>query len=166
MATEPFARLRPPEGEGALRPLPLPDWLLVLTRVVLGASFLFSDHGNATPDELAGFLAFARSHAFGWYASLLDAVVIPHAALVGNLIVVAEVAVGLALILGVATRLAAVTALWLLANYLCAKGRMPWYPGIDASDILLSLILFFTAAGRIFGIDRFLHRQFPRVPLW
>ena len=166
MTTEPLAFLRTPEDEDGLRRPPLPGWLLVWTRIMLGASFLFSDHGNATPDELAGFLAFARSHAFGWYASFLDAVVVPHAALFGKLIVVAEVSVGLALILGVATRLAAVTALWLLANYLCAKGRMPWYPGIDASDILLALIILFTAAGRTFGIDRFLHRRFPRVPLW
>jgi uncharacterized membrane protein YphA (DoxX/SURF4 family) len=166
MTNAPFVPLGPFEREEALRRLPLPDWLLVLTRVVLGTSFLFSDHGDATPNELAGFLAFARSHAFGWYASFLDAVVIPHAAFFGKLIVVTEVTVGLALILGLATRLAAVTALGLLANYLCAKGRMPWYPGIDASDILLSLILLFTAAGRTFGIDRFLHRRFPRVPLW
>ncbi len=43
---------------------------------------------------------------------------------------------------------------------------MPWTPGIDASDILLTLIVFFAAAGRTFGIDRFLHDRFPQVPLW
>ena len=159
------APLQGPES-GQQPSLPLPDWLLVLTRVTLGASFLFSDHGSATPGELPGFLAFAQQKAFGWYARLLDALVIPHVAVFGKLVVVAELAVGVALILGAATRATAVLAIFLLGNYLCAKGRMPWYPGIDASDILLSLIILFTAAGRTLGIDHFLHRRFPRVPFW
>ncbi len=70
------------------------------------------------------------------------------------------------MILGITTRLAAAVAIFLLVNYLCAKGRMPWVPGIDPSDILLALIVLYTAAGRTFGIDRFLHDRFPGVPLW
>jgi hypothetical protein len=32
------------------------QWLFVLARVYLGVSFFFSDHGNAQPNELTGFL--------------------------------------------------------------------------------------------------------------
>jgi len=144
----------------------LPSWLLVFVRVALGASFLFSDHGTGSPDELAGFLDFAQHHAFGWYAHFLQAVVIPHAALFGTLVLWGELYVGIALVVGLTTRLAAVVALFLLTNYLCAKGRMPWQPGIDPSDILLALIVLATAAGRYLGLDRFLHDRFPRVPIW
>ncbi len=80
--------------------------------------------------------------------------------------IVAELYAGFAMIAGITTRMAAAVALFLLVNYLCAKGQMPWTPGIDASDILLTLIVFFAAAGRTFGIDRFLHDRFPQVPLW
>jgi len=147
------------------RQLALPPWLVVLTRLQLGASFVFSDHGNA-PGELSGFLDYATHNAFSWYAAFLHAVVLPRAALFGTLVVVAELYAGFAMILGLTTRLAATVALFLLVNYLCAKGRMPWNPGIDPSDVVVALIVLVTAAGRTFGIDRFLHDRFPRVPLW
>src|SRR5262249_18102493 len=37
-------------------------WLFALARIYLGVSFFFSDHGNARPDELAGFLKYAVAH--------------------------------------------------------------------------------------------------------
>jgi thiosulfate dehydrogenase [quinone] large subunit len=144
----------------------IPRWLVVLTRVQLGASFIFSDHGSGSPGELTGFLRYASEHGFGWYAAFLRAVVIPRSALFGTLVLVAELYAGIAMVLGVTTRLAAAVALFLLVNYLCAKGRMPWIPGIDPSDIVLALIVMITAAGRVLGLDRFLHQRFPAVPLW
>ena len=144
----------------------IPRWVLVLARVLLGASFIFSDHGTGTPGELQGFLNFASAHAFGWYGAFLRAVVIPRSALFGTLVLVAELYAGIALVLGVTTRLAAAVAIFLLVNYLCAKGRMPWVPGIDPSDIVLALVVMTSAAGRILGIDRFLHDRYPAVPFW
>ena len=96
------------------------QWLFVLARVYLGVSFLFSDHGNRQPNELAGFLKFAMKNGYSWYRSFLNAMVLPHAATFGTLIVVAEVYVGIALVLGLTTRLAALVALFLLFNYMCA----------------------------------------------
>jgi hypothetical protein len=49
---------------------------------------------------------------------------------------------------------------------MCAKGAVPWGPGIDQSDIVLALIVVFSGAGRIFGVDRILHKRFPKVPIW
>ena len=41
-----------------------------------------------------------------------------------------------------------------------SKTMMPaWLPA-------LSIIVLVTAAGRVFGLDQFLHRRLPRVPLW
>lgn len=54
-------------------------------------------------------------------------------------------------------------AIFPLGKYLREKDR-PWYPSIDPSDILLSLIIFFSVAGRTLGIDYFLLRRFPRIP--
>lgn len=49
---------------------------------------------------------------------------------------------------------------------LVRKGALPWGPGIDQSDIVLALIVLLSDAGRVFGIDRFLHQRFPKVPIW
>jgi uncharacterized membrane protein YphA (DoxX/SURF4 family) len=142
------------------------QWLFVLARVYLGVTFLFSDHGNRQPDELARFLKFAIKNGYSWYGSLLNTVVLPHPATFGALVVAAEIYVGIALVLGLTTRLAASVALFLLFNYMCAKGDVPWGPGIDQSDIVLAIIVLVSGAGRIFGVDRVLHERFPRVPIW
>jgi len=138
-------------------------WLFVLARVYLGISFLFSDHGNAQPNELASFLRFALKNGYRWYQNLLTSVVVPHSSTFGTLIVIAEIYVGIALVIGFTTRLASCVALFLLLNYMCAKGALPWGPGIDQSDILVAVIILFSDAGRIFGIDKLLANRFPKL---
>ena len=138
------------------------QWLFVLARVYLGITFFFSDHGNAQPNELAGFLKFALKNGYGWYQNLLNAVVVPHSSTFGALVVIAEIYVGIALVLGFTTRVAASVALFLLLNYMCAKGALPWGPGIDQSDIVLALIVLLSDAGRIFGLDKLFTNYFPK----
>jgi uncharacterized membrane protein YphA (DoxX/SURF4 family) len=141
-------------------------WLFVLARVYLGTSFLFSDHGNAQANELAGFLKYALRNGYGWYKSLLNSVIVPHSSTFGMLVVIAEIYVGIALVLGFTTRLAALVALFLLVNYMCAKGALPWGPGIDQSDIILALIILLSDAGRTFGLDKLVARRFPKLWIW
>ena len=138
-------------------------WLFVLARVYLGVSFLFSDHGNAQPNELAGFLRFALKNGYGWYQNLLKSVVIPHSSTFGTLVVTAEIYVGIALLLGFTTRLASCVALFLLLNYISAKGALPWGPGIDQSDIVLAIIILLSDAGHIFGVDKLIAHRFPKL---
>lgn len=139
------------------------QWLFVLARVYLGVSFFFSDHGNARPNELGGFLKFALKNGYGWYQNLVNSVVIPHASTFGTLVVVAEIYIGIALVLGFTTRVAASVALFLLLNYMCAKGAVPWGPGIDQSDIVLAVIILLSDAGRIFGLDKLIADRFPKL---
>jgi uncharacterized membrane protein YphA (DoxX/SURF4 family) len=138
------------------------QWLFVLARVYLGITFFFSDHGNAQPNELAGFLKFALKNGYGWYQNLLNAVVVPHSSTFGALVVIAEIYIGIALVLGFTTRVAASVAVFLLLNYMCAKGALPWGPGIDQSDIVLALIVLLSDAGRIFGLDKLFTSYFPK----
>jgi len=99
----------------------------VLARVYLGITFFFSDHGNAQPNELAGFLKFALKNGYGWYENLLNAVVVPHSSMFGALVVIAEIYVGIALVLGFTTRVAASVALFF--SITCApKARCPGVP--------------------------------------
>ena len=139
------------------------QWLFVLARVYLGVSFFFSDHGNAQPNELTGFLKFASKNGYSWYQYFLDSFVGPHTATFGMLVFIAEIYVGIALVIGFTTRLASCVALFLLLNYMCAKGALPWGPGIDQSDIVLVLIILFSDAGRIFGLDRLFSNLFPKL---
>ena len=139
------------------------QWLFVLARVYLGVSFFFSDHGNARPNELIGFLKFAAKNGYSWYEYFLNSFVGSHSATFGTLVVIAEIYVGIALVIGFTTRLASCVALFLLVNYMCAKGALPWGPGIDQSDIILAVIILFSDAGRIFGIDKLLAERFPKL---
>jgi len=59
--------------------------------------------------------------------------------------------------------MAGCVALFLLVNYLCAKGAVPWGPGIDQSDIVLALIILFSNAGRTLGVDKWLADRFPEL---
>jgi uncharacterized membrane protein YphA (DoxX/SURF4 family) len=86
--------------------------------------------------------------------------VVPHTSTFGTLVVIAEIYVGIALVIGFTTRLASCVAVFLLLNYMCAKGALPWGPGIDQSDIVLALIILLSDAGRIFGIDKLLANRF------
>jgi uncharacterized membrane protein YphA (DoxX/SURF4 family) len=138
------------------------QWLFVLARVYLGITFFFSDHGNARPDELTGFLKFAGKNGYSWYQHFLHSFIGPHSAIFGTLVVIAEIYVGIALVIGFTTRLAASVALFLLLNYICAKGALPWGPGIDQSDIVLALIVLLSDAGRIFGLDKLFANYFPK----
>ncbi len=114
------------------------QWLFVLARVYLGVSFFFSDHGNGRPNELTGFLKFAAKNGYSWYQHFLDSFVAPHSATFGTLVVVAEIYVGVALVIGFTTRLASCVALFLL-------------------------IILFSDAGRIFGLDRLFSNLFPKL---
>lgn len=142
------------------------QWLFVLARIYLGVSFFFSDHGTRQQGELTGFLKYAEGHGYSWYVGFLNTVVVAHAATFGVLVVIAEIYVAIAFVFGLTTRLAACVAIFLLLNYLCAKGALPWGPGIDQSDIVLAIIVLLSNAGRVFGFDSFLHKRFPKVPIW
>ena len=92
---------------------------------------------------------------------MLNSAVVPHAATFAKLVVIGEIYIGIALVIGLTTRFAAALALFLLLNYMCAKGAVLWGPGIDQSDIVLVFIILLSDAGRTFGIDKLLVNRFP-----
>ncbi|MBI1893706.1 MAG: DoxX family membrane protein [Candidatus Rokubacteria bacterium] len=81
-----------------------------------------------------------------------------------------EIALGVALVLGLFTRLAALVAIFVLFNYWYAMGgspaAAPGTPQIIKHMAFGLAVVFLTAAGRSFGFDRALHQQFPRNPLF
>jgi len=142
---------------------------MVLPRVYLGVIFLYAAYTKMTipvgfPTAFRGFLnAVAIPNAFPWYKPILTGLVLPHTDVFGPLIIVAETLAGIGLLLGLGTRAAAIIAIFLNCNYLCAKGMPPWAPASnDTPDIILGLVVIATSAGLYYGLDGVLSRNRSR----
>ena len=152
-----------------------PDRAVALLRVVVGAWFVkavwtkVGVAAGAVPYPIVSprFIAFhpkrvaefAAGNPIGWYKEFLETTVLPHATLFATLQTVGEVAVGLGLLFGVMTRLAAVVGLFLALNFGLASQWMSF--GQQGFHLLLitSMIIFLvTGAGRLWGIDQWLRR--------
>jgi thiosulfate dehydrogenase [quinone] large subunit len=150
----------------------LSGWPLVILRISLGILFLRAAYpklsaGSHWPDMMLGFLSHQRESAFAFYWPFIENVIIPHKAIFGYLASIGELGIGLALITGTTTRLASFLAVIMVFNYLWAKGQAFWVPtSNDALFILILLVLGITGAGRVFGIDYFLAKKYPRLWLW
>ena len=145
--------------------------VLTLLRIYLGVILLVAGipkHQSDFTPHLTGFLnevALVKGHPF--YQEFVRAVVLPHAHVFASLVSWGEVLLGIALVLGLCTRLAAAAALLLMVNYMFAKGNWPWYPSSnDAAFAAISLALLIGAAGRTLGLDIFLAERWSRSPLW
>jgi len=150
----------------------IPRALVVILRLHLGVILLLTDAGKLTRDqpfsvEMLAFLQHAMRNASAPYRAFVEHAVIPHATTFSVLVLAGELVAGLSLLFGIATRAGAAIAMLLFVNYMLAKGRMFWSPDSeDAAVFLSALVVGLAAAGRSFGVDAFLHRRWPRVPLW
>ena len=144
----------------------VPAWVAVLARLYLAATFLLSDHGSGQPGEMQQLITSWSEKGRVWYRPFLADIVLPHLDLFTALVLVGELYVGCAMLLGLTTRLAAGVAIFMMLNYWFAKSSVIGIPGIDTADIVLALIVLVTAAGRVLGLDGYLHRRYPRVPFW
>jgi NADH:ubiquinone reductase (H+-translocating) len=91
------------------------------------------------------------AHTPGWYAWFASHFVIPNAVFFQTMIVLTEIALGLALISGTFTFIAAIASIGLNINFILSTGMYPydyWY--IAAALCLLG------GAGRAFGLDYYI----------
>ena len=155
---------------------------LAIVRIALGSGFLFAGldkfldlAGTGKGFSAAGFLKFATGGA--WLGSDPKAVVNPThdfwVSLAGNtgavsainfLVVAGEIGIGIALVLGLATRFAGVMgflmmALFYVANWSFANGPFneQFMYGIVA------LYLAYAAAGETWGLDGIIERATPII---
>lgn len=154
------------------------EWLTSGIEKLFGYSISFSSFGktskawvfgNPNPgSSMTGFIQGAISKAGGdhpsvqgWYASFLQSVVLPHANLFAILVSFGETAVGLGLILGALTGIAAFFGLFMNMNYLMAGT-------VSSNPILAMLAVFLILAWRIagyYGLDHWLLPLFG-TPWW
>jgi len=111
--------------------------------------------GVAVQSFLTGALqkaSGAHPDVSGWYAALIHNVALPHAAAVSYLVTYGEIAIGIALILGLFTGIAAFFGTFTNLNYLFAGT-------VSINPLLLVLQLFLILAWRIagwYGLDRYI----------
>lgn len=118
--------------------------------------WVFSGHDGAA---IKGFVAGALSQAGGphpavqgWYAAFLRSVVLPNAGLFAYAITFGEVLVGLGLLVGALTGVAAFFGVFMNLNYLLAGT-------VSINPVLGFLGLFVVLAWRVagyYGVDRYL----------
>jgi thiosulfate dehydrogenase [quinone] large subunit len=113
-----------------------------------GAPWVFSGHdGVALKGFVTGALALASGpHAAvqGWYASFLQQVVLPHATVFAYLVTFGEVLVGLGLIFGALTGIAAFFGVFMNLNFMLAGA-------VSINPIIGTLALLLMLAWRIAG---------------
>jgi thiosulfate dehydrogenase (quinone) large subunit len=116
--------------------------------------------GAALEKTLTGWAAETRYH---FYAPFLTKVAIPHASIFAFLVTFGEIAVGLSLLAGLATRLAALGGIFLCANFLLGSGASLLSLDQPVVFIVFLVTVYATAAGRALGVDLFLK---GRLPSW
>ena len=140
------------------------EWPIVLLRVYTGIFFLSYGWSKITNDKfadgVAGFLG-SQENTFGFYRGFVESFVIPNKGLFAVLVTYGELALGIALILGLATRYAAFAGAFMVANFWFAKGQ-----GVLAAqnhDIIWVIILIVLGglhAGRVMSLDHKLVGRF------
>ncbi|MFO7260566.1 MAG: TQO small subunit DoxD [bacterium] len=176
---------RPATGDASSHHAPrFPGRWLAFLRITVGLWFLKGIVTKMTWFAFAGFIPLPRASE-RWvnflprrlmeYASenpievyrqfLLD-VAIPNAGVFAYLTAFGETAVGIGLTLGLFTGYASIIGFFLMANYFAAS----YWTGMCQQGfhvLLLACMLAFlgSRAGRVWGIDGWLARRFPRIPL-
>lgn len=97
---------------------------------------------------------YAASTPIGWYHDFVLGVVLPHAGLFAQLTAFGEAAVGLGLLLGLLTPIAAGIGLLLVLNYgLATLGAGPTNPGFHLMLLTGLLAVLGSGGGRVWGLD-------------
>jgi thiosulfate dehydrogenase (quinone) large subunit len=139
--------------------------LAAVVRIATGAIFVAAGAAKLAGDFVRG--GFARSardmarESWPFWRSFLESVVVPRAGVFGWGFALAELAVGIGLLLGLATRAAAAGGAALMIAILLGQSYVPggnWEKWITAGlttkfALLLFLLLLAANAGRVWGLD-------------
>jgi len=145
-------------------------WLWLVVRLYIASVFLPAGWGKVTSGEwlfgdgspIQGMVAGATSAdgTPGWYVWFLQNVVEPNAGLFATLVALGELAVGLGLLVGLLTGIAAFGGVFLNANFILAGSL-----GVNPALVILGtlIVVAWRNAGWI-GLDRwfipYMHNRF------
>lgn len=146
----------------------LPGWPVALLRAYLGLMFIPAGWGKVSAGadwaaRLPGFLQGHLADMPGWYQVVTQGFLLPHAATFAYLVAWGELLIGVALLVGAFSRLAAALGAFMVLNFLLAKG-LPLFMTMnhDALVIWLFVLVALTGAGRVWGLDGWLRQRFAK----
>ncbi len=140
-------------------------WPITLLRVYTGVFFLYYGFGKLRnpdfADGLAGFVSSRLEESYGFMRPLLESVVLPNKALFAFLVSWGEFAIGIALIMGLATRWASVAGAVMVAAFWFTKGQGFLDAGNhDVIWFVIFVVLASVHAGRAHSLDEHLAGRF------
>lgn len=138
-----------------------------LLRIVVGLMFVLTWlpnylDGVYTPDGLLYFFTeeFPQSeNALGFYANFIEDVIIPMRHIFAPFQLVAELLLGIAILIGAFTPLASIAGIFFLVNTMLATFGHDWLWSYILPISILTVTLF-THAGRVLGVDAYLLKRF------
>ncbi len=146
---------------------------LLPLRLSLGLSFLIAGQtkiasgnwGAAFETSLREFVVANLENTFSFYRPILESVVLNHSGKFAVLVSWGELMVGFSLFIGLFSRFGAAVGVFLMLNYMFAKGAQLWMPGLDSVYLWALVTLFICSPGRAFGLDQVL-RSRKRIRLF
>jgi len=132
-------------------------WPIVMLRVYAGVFFAnagIAKIGRDFSESMSRFLSANLDESFSFYRPFIESVVLPNRGVFAALVSWGELAIGIGLVLGLATRYAAFAGAFMVANFWFAKGA-GFLAGAnhDVVWMFVLLALGFIPAGRIAGLD-------------
>ena len=130
------------------------EWVTAGWQKFTSPAWVGTDAGTAIAGFVQGAVsktAGAHPDVSGWYAYFLQHIVLPHSVVWSYLITYGEILVGVALIIGLLTGLAAFFGLFMNLNFMLAGS-------LSANPVLFTLSILLSIAWKIsgyIGVDRF-----------
>lgn len=154
-----MTNLDSPQGKAAR------NWPIVLLRIYTGLFFLYYGFGKLRRDNfadgLSGFVNSNLESSFGFFQPFLENVVLPNAGVFAFLVSWGEFLAGVALVLGLATRYAAIGGALMVAAFWFTKGQGFFdAQNHDSIWFVIFIVLAGVHAGRVFGLDARLAARF------
>jgi len=140
-------------------------WPITLLRVYTGVFFAYYGFGKIKrggfADGLEGFVTSRLESSYGLIRPFLESVVLPNKALFGVLVSWGELLIGLALIVGLATRYASIAGAVMVAAFWFTKGQgFLDSQNHDAIWLVIFVVLAAIHAGRVHSLDAKLSDRF------
>jgi NADH dehydrogenase len=108
-----------------------------------------ADATTAATGEGGALMSLIYDHTPDWYAWFVETVIYPNNMLFQKIIIITEIGLAIAFILGIFTFLAAIVSIGMNLNFLLSTGLYDWW------FIWVSFAMF-AGAGRVLGVDHYL----------
>lgn len=147
-------------------------WFLLPLRLYIGIYFVIASIAKVAmgfledPQKLSNFLRptiDGANYPYPLYRAFFHGMIEPYPSLFAFLVVFGELLAGLAIATGTFTRLACLVGIFLVVNFNLAMAPKFSVPDNTTTFAVIMLVLFFTGAGRAYGMDHYLR---GKVPFW